>query len=127
MPAKGRGSASSTRYRSACTPFQNFAAWKYRNDRQPAKEPLVNPTQVQTTLAPLVAFLAGLLAGKGVFGLDATTWATIIGSVAAFGATIWGAIAARKTAIVSQVAAMPEVQSIKLESSAPASLVNATP
>lgn len=87
----------------------------------------MNSTQVQTTLAPLVAFLAGLLAGKGVFGLDAATWATLIGAVAAFGATIWGAIAARKTAIISQVASLPEVQSIKLEPTAPSSLAQATP
>lgn len=87
----------------------------------------MNSTQIQTTLAPLISFLAGLAAGKGLFGLDAATWATVIGAVVAFGATIWGAIATRQTAQIASVAAMPEVQSIKLESSAPTSLVQATP
>lgn len=87
----------------------------------------MNSTQIQTTAAPIIAFLAGLLAGRGVFGLDAATWATMIGAVIAFGATIWGAITTRKNAQISAVAAMPEVQSIKLEPSAPAAVLEATP
>lgn len=72
----------------------------------------MNPTQTQTTLAPFVAFLAGLLAGKGVFGLDATTWAAILGSAAGLGTVIWGALATRKSALVSTTSAMPEVKGI---------------
>lgn len=87
----------------------------------------MNSTSATGTFAPIVAFLAGLLAGKGVFGLDAATWTTIIGAVIAFGATIWGVVATRKTAQISSVAAMPEVQSIKLEPSAPSSITAATP
>ena len=66
----------------------------------------MNQTSIQTTLAPLVAFLAGLLAGKGLFGFDAATWAPILGAVAAFGATVWGAVAARKTALANTVGNM---------------------
>lgn len=86
----------------------------------------MNSTQIQTTIAPLVTFFAGLLAGKGVFGLDAATWATIIGGVAGLGATIWAAVTTRKTAIINEAAAQPEVKNIVLEPNAPSTLVQAT-
>lgn len=87
----------------------------------------MNSTQIQSTLAPLISFLAGLAAGKGLFGLDSATWTTLLGAIAAFGATIWGALATRSTALISQVASSPEVQSIKLTPGASAETVNATP
>lgn len=87
----------------------------------------MNSTQIQTMLTPLISFLAGLAAGKGLFGLDAGSWTTIIGGAVAFGATIWGAVVTRNTAVISQAAALPEVASIKLEASAPSSVVAATP
>lgn len=87
----------------------------------------MNSTQIQNTLAPLISFLAGLAAGKGLFGLDSATWTTVIGAIAAFGATIWAAISTRNTAIISQAAASPEVQSIKLTPTASAATVDATP
>jgi hypothetical protein len=87
----------------------------------------MNSTQIQSTLAPLVTFLAGLAAGKGLFGLDSATWATILGALAGLGATIWAAVATRGTAIISQAAASPEVQSIKLTQNASLETVNATP
>jgi hypothetical protein len=87
----------------------------------------VNTTQIQTTLAPLIAFLAGIAAGKGLFGWDAATWATVIGGVVGFAATIWGAVSASKANIISTAANQPEVQSIKLTSSASSDLVSATP
>lgn len=67
----------------------------------------MNKTQIQTTLAPLIAALAGFLAGRGVFGFDAETWATLIGSALGTGAIIWGAIAARKTALVDTTGGLP--------------------
>lgn len=87
----------------------------------------MNPTQIQTTVAPLVAFFAGLLAGKGVFGLDATTWTTVIGAIVASGAAIWGAIATRGTNLITAAAGLDEVHSIKLEPTAPQALVTETP
>lgn len=87
----------------------------------------MNSTSATSTFGPLVAFFAGLLAGKGVFGLDAGAWTTVIGAVVAAGASIWGAIATRKTSQISQVAAMPEVQQVRLEPTAPSNIVNATP
>lgn len=59
----------------------------------------MNKTQLQTTLAPLVAAIAGFLAGKGIFGFDAATWATILGSIGTLVAVTWGAIAARPQAL----------------------------
>ncbi len=87
----------------------------------------MNSTQLQTLITPLVGFAAGLLAGKGVFGLDATSWTTIIGGIAGTVATIWGVVATRQTALVSTVAAMPEVKSVTLAPTAPQSLADATP
>jgi hypothetical protein len=62
----------------------------------------------------MVAFLAGLLAGKGVFGFDAATWTMVLGSVAGAAAIIWNAVSTRKSALVSQVAVMPEVKTVEL-------------
>ena len=88
----------------------------------------MNPTQITTTLAPLVAFFAGLLSGKGVFGLDATTWTTVIGAVVGAGAAVWSAIATRGTGLITAAANQTDlVQSIKLQPDAPQSLVSATP
>ena len=87
----------------------------------------MNATNITGLAAPLITFFAGLLAGKGVFGIDATGWATILGGLAGVGATVWGVVATRQTALVSTVADMPEVKSVKLEESAPAALVQATP
>lgn len=87
----------------------------------------MNPTQITTTLAPLISFFAGLLAGKGVFGLDAMTWTTVIGAILGAGGTVWAAIATRGKNLVTTVAQLPEVNSVKLEQSAPADLVQSTP
>lgn len=77
----------------------------------------MNTTQTQTTIAPIVAFLAGLLAGKGVFGFDAATWAAIIGGIGGVVMTIWAAIATRKTTLVSTVNAMDEVAGVVTKNS----------
>lgn len=80
----------------------------------------MNPTQIQTTLAPVVAAVAGFLAGKGYFGWDSQTWIAIIGGIGTVVATIWGAAAARKNAMVTTVANLPEVKEITLDKTAPA-------
>lgn len=89
----------------------------------------INYTQLQTTLAPVVAAGAGFLAGKGYFGWDAQTWISILGGIGTVVATVWGAMAARKASMVSTVAAMPEVSSVTLNSANPntASLNDSTP
>lgn len=87
----------------------------------------MNSTTATSTFGPLIGFFAGLLAGKGVFGLDAATWATVIGAVVAGGVSIWGAITTRKSAQITQVAQMSEVQSVKLDASASKAMIDATP
>lgn len=87
----------------------------------------MNPTQITTTLAPVITFFAGLLAGKGVFGFDAATWATIIGGIAGVIGTIWAGIATRNKNMITTTANLPEVQTIKLEPQAPSNIVASTP
>jgi len=77
----------------------------------------MNKTQLTTTLAPLVTFFAGLLAGKGVFGWDAQTWATIIGGVLGLIGTV---IAANATKTSSIVAATDAVESTTVTTTDPA-------
>ena len=67
----------------------------------------MNKTQIQTTLAPLIAAIAGFLAGKGYFGWDAQTWISIIGGILALAATIWGAVATRPIALKDTTATLP--------------------
>jgi len=86
----------------------------------------MNSTQIQTTLAPIIALISGLIAARVPY-FDAGTWGQLIGGIVAFGSLIWSAFATRNTAVISQAAALPEVQSIKLEPSAPAATVAATP
>jgi hypothetical protein len=86
----------------------------------------MNSTQIQTTFTPIIGFIAGILAAKFAW-FDSATWTAILMGVVGLGATIWGALATRNNAVISQAAALPEVQSIKLEPSASASTVAATP
>jgi hypothetical protein len=87
----------------------------------------MNKTQIQSTVAPLVAFFAGLLAGKGMFGLDVEAWTTVIGGLVAAGAAVWGAFSTRGSSLITAAANQPEVHSIKLEPDAPMTLLSTTP
>jgi hypothetical protein len=87
----------------------------------------VNSTQIQTTLSPLIAVIAGIIAGTHLFGWDSSAWSAVIGGLLGLGAIIWGNVASSKANIISTAANQPEVQSIKLMSSASSDLVNATP
>lgn len=82
----------------------------------------MNSTQIQSTLAPLITFFAGLAAGKGLFGLDAATWTTIIGSIAGLGATIWAAVATRSSSIAATTQNMPGVN-VQTTAAAPKAVV----
>lgn len=86
----------------------------------------MNPTQLQTTLAPLVSILGGLLAAKVPF-FDAGGWGQILGGLLAFAGIIWGAVAARGSAIISTAANDPNVANVRLISTAPQTLVDSTP
>ena len=86
----------------------------------------MNSTQWQTTLAPVITFFAGLLAAK-IPWVGADVWGQILGGVVGLGATIWAGVATRQNALISTVASMPEVKDVKLEQSAPQSMLAATP
>jgi hypothetical protein len=87
----------------------------------------MNLTQVQTTLAPILGAGASFLAARGWFGFDQNTWMTLIGSIGTIASIVWGAVAARKMAMITNVANMSEVKSIKLEQNAPSSVAQNTP
>lgn len=89
----------------------------------------MNSTQLQTTLMPIITFLAGLAAGKGLFGWSQEVWVTVLGGVVGVIGTVWAALKTTKTGLISQVASMPEVTSVKVDTStqAGADLVKATP
>lgn len=89
----------------------------------------MNPTQVATSAGPIVAFLAGILAGRGAFGIDAAGWTTILGGLAGFSAAVWSVFTTRKTALTTTVANLPEVTEVKVNTSMPEgkTLVDSTP
>jgi hypothetical protein len=80
----------------------------------------MNSTQIQTTLAPLLTFLAGLAAGKGLFGWDAQTWLTVLGAIVGFGATIWAAVATKSSTIAATTQNMTGVTVQTTAAAAPA-------
>jgi hypothetical protein len=86
----------------------------------------MNPTQLQTTLAPIITVLGTLLAARIPF-FDAGTWGQILGGIVAFAGVIWGAFAARSSAVISTTANLAEVSKVQLSAAAPQSLVDATP
>lgn len=86
----------------------------------------MNPTQLQTTLAPLVSLLGGLLALKVPF-FDAGTWGQILGGILTLGGIIWSGVATRQSALITTVANDPQVKKVTLEASAPVGLVDSTP
>lgn len=71
----------------------------------------MNSTQIQTTFAPLISFIAGLLAAKVPF-FDLGTWTQIIGGALGLAAVIWGAVTGRGNAIIAQAAALPQVKTV---------------
>lgn len=61
----------------------------------------MNQTQATTTLAPIIAFIAGFLASRFTF-LDAATWTAVVTGIVGLVATVWAAVATRKTALIDQ-------------------------
>ncbi len=89
----------------------------------------MNNVQIPTTVIPVIAWVAGLLAGKGVFGFDSATWISILSGIVGLALTLYGAYITRKSALTTTVANLDEVSKIKLDPSAPGSkaLEAATP
>lgn len=89
----------------------------------------MNGIQLPATVVPVIAWLAGVLAGKGVFGLDSGVWITLLSGAAGLGLAVYGAFSARKSAVVTTAANLPEVKSISLDPTSPGAqdLNHATP
>jgi hypothetical protein len=77
----------------------------------------MNSTQVQTSLASVIAFVAGILAAKFTF-FDAATWSGIISGLVGIGAIIWPVLTNKNKDLVNKVAAMPEVKEVSLDKDA---------
>jgi len=85
----------------------------------------MNWEQIASILRHVLTFGGGFIVAKG--WISEGVMLDIVGAIIAIGGIIWGFFNKTPAAIVSSAAALPEVSSIKLEPSAPASLVNATP
>lgn len=68
----------------------------------------MNKTQLQTTLAPIVAAIAGAFAAKGFLGIGAADWSTILYSLISAGAIVVPAIVTRAKALKDTVGKMPK-------------------
>lgn len=68
----------------------------------------MNKTQLQTTMAPLIALAAGYAAGHGWLGLDLGSWTVVIGALAGAGAVLWPAIVTRAQSLKDTVGKLPQ-------------------
>ena len=66
----------------------------------------MNKTQLQTTLASLVAAAAGYAAGHDWLGLGIGDWTTVFGAVAAAGAVLWPVMVTRAESLKDTVGKM---------------------
>ena len=80
----------------------------------------MNSEQVQSLIRAILSAIGGYFVGKGI--IDASTMTSIVGALATLGVAVWGFFSKTNNAIVASAAALPEVQSIKLESTAPSSM-----
>lgn len=80
----------------------------------------MNSTQIQTTLAPIIAAVAGAFAAKGWLGLGAADWTTILYSLISAAAIAFPAIITRAKALKDTVGKMPATTVITDKASADA-------
>lgn len=85
----------------------------------------MNWEQISSILRHILTFGGGFIVAKG--WVSAETMTAIIGAIITIGGAIWAVVNKTPASIVASAAALPEVQSIKLEASAPSSLVQSTP
>lgn len=84
----------------------------------------INTTQLTTSLGPILGLIAGYLAAW--WGVDQATALGVLTALIGFVLAIYNAVITRKSAMVTQVANMPEVNKIELVPSAK-DLSQATP
>ena len=80
----------------------------------------MNGEQIGSIIRAVLSAVGGYFVGKGI--IDASTMTAIVGALATLGVAIWGVFTKTPTAIVASAAALPDVQSIKLEPSAPSAM-----
>jgi hypothetical protein len=85
----------------------------------------MNWEQISSILRHILTFGGGFAVAKG--WVSAETMTGIVGAIITIGGVVWGLFNKTSNAIVASAAALPEVQSIKLEPSAPSAMVSATP
>lgn len=84
----------------------------------------MNWEQISSILRHVLTFGGGFVVAKGWVSAEAMTG--IVGAIITIGGVIWGLFNKTPSSIVASAAALPEVQSIKLEPSAPASMAAPT-
>lgn len=85
----------------------------------------MNWEQLSSILRHVLTFGGGFVVAKG--WISETLMLELVGAAVTVGGAIWAMFNKTSASIVAQAAALPEVQSIKLEPSAPSTLVQATP
>lgn len=85
----------------------------------------MNWEQISSILRHILTFGGGFVVAKG--WISETLMLELVGAAITVGGAIWAMFNKTSASIVASAAALPEVQSIKLEPSASASLVQATP
>lgn len=80
----------------------------------------MNWEQISSILRHILTFGGGFIVAKG--WIDTETMTGIVGAIITIGGAIWALVNKTPTNIVASAAALPDVQSIKLEQSAPTSM-----
>ncbi len=80
----------------------------------------MNWEQISTILRHILTFGGGFVVAKGWISAEALPG--VIGAVITVGGVVWGLFNKTDNAIVASAAALPAVQSIKLEPSAPSAM-----
>jgi len=80
----------------------------------------MNWEQISSILRHVLTFGGGFIVAKG--WVSAETMTGLVGAIITIGGAVWAVVNKTSNNIVASAAALPEVQSIKLESSAPTSM-----
>ena len=80
----------------------------------------MNKTQLQTTVAPLIAAAAGYAAGHGWLALSVGDWTSILTAVLTAGAVLWPALVTRAQSLKDTVGHMDKTTVVTDKASADA-------
>lgn len=85
----------------------------------------MNWEQISSILRHILTFGGGFVVAKG--WVSETVMLQIVGGVITIGGAVWAMFNKTPTSIINSAAALPEVQSVKLEPSATSAMMDATP